>query len=236
VLRKYALSNTTRSVTTQIVRSAAAPTMIGARGRKSTDRSGPFDDVTRLHQTAQAAMSTTDSTSAIRNTFRVCPLRSVATRTASDGYDSFVRSFLAWAVVNLARFVAVWAAASTVIFFVVDLPDHVGPPDSAGEVLSAPLAVVVVIFLAVFTALVTLLLLSPVVVAFLVVYLTALWWLRRALDGRPLRAAAISLSVLTLLLIRPDGRSTILAAVVVATTYGCIVRLPPRRGRARAVG
>src|SRR5690242_4132378 len=110
-----------------------------------------------------------------------------------------MRAFLRWAAPNLARFLAVWGVIATVIVVDVDLHDF--EPHSALKVLFVPVGLLLMLFVAVFTAFVALLLFLPAVGPWLLLYLPALWWSERLVRGRARRLLAVALALLPLALL-----------------------------------
>jgi hypothetical protein len=146
-----------------------------------------------------------------------------------------MRAFLAWAGPNVLRFLAVWAVIGTAVFVWVDFGHSVRMPSSILQAISIPLLIVVVLFLAVFTAFVALLLLSSAVAVWLAVYMSALWFIARRLDGLAARAVAITLAgALWLVFLRGNDRLFVYAMLAVGILYGYIVRLPTQTTRRRS--
>ena len=154
------------------------------------------------------------------------------------GHTLAVRPFVSWTLRNLGRFAIVWLAAATAVALVVDFDLHDVTPHSASKVLFVPVAVLLMLFVAGFTATVALLLALPVVAAFLAVYLPALWLSRRIVSGRGLRAAAVALAPMPFALLRGSDGTVTATAIAVAIVYGLVVALPPDLppGAARTIG
>jgi hypothetical protein len=137
-----------------------------------------------------------------------------------------------WIGVNLARFVGTWAVVGGVFAAAIMVSEGDGDgfvaPSSVDEILSAPFAIVVFVFLAIFSALVGLVLLGAGVAPGLALYLLALWWSARVVPPRWRRAMALVLSPLiaVLFLVGSDDSVIRLAMLAGSAVYASVVKLP----------
>jgi hypothetical protein len=137
-----------------------------------------------------------------------------------------------WIGVNLARFVGTWAVVGGVFAAAIMLSEGEGDgfvaPDTVGEILSVPFVIVAFVFLAIFSAIVGLVLLGAGVVPGLALYLLAVWWSARTVPLRWRRAAALALSPLIplLFLVGSDDWVIQLAMLAGSAVYAFVVKLP----------
>jgi hypothetical protein len=91
-----------------------------------------------------------------------------------------------------------------------------------------PFVIVVFVFLAIFSAIVGLVLLGAGVAPALALYLLAVWWSARTLPPRWRRAAALALSPLipVLFLVGSDDSVIQLAMLAGSAIYASVVELP----------
>jgi hypothetical protein len=140
-----------------------------------------------------------------------------------------MRAFLRWAALNVARFLAVWCviAGAFAVAIDFDLQDFV--PHSPLKALFVPVGLLLMVFAAVFTAIVALLLFLPALGPWLLLYLPALWWSERLVRGRARRLLAVALALLPFALLRTGDALVTGAGLALWLAYGLVVRLPPRR-------
>src|SRR4051794_1625675 len=97
-----------------------------------------------------------------------------------------------WIFSNVARFSALWLAALAIGTLAIPGESRLPEPHSVGGILSFPLLLVAMAFVAAMTAFVAFAFLSPVLVVWLAVYLLAIFGLARALPStRSARLAGI---------------------------------------------
>jgi hypothetical protein len=144
----------------------------------------------------------------------------------------------AWIGLNLARFVGTWAVVGGVFAAAIMLSEGEGDgfvaTNTLGEILSVPFLIVVFVFLAIFSALVGLVLLGAGVAPGLALYLLAVWWSARTVPPRWRRAAALALSPLipVLFLFDSDGWVGLqLAMLAGSAVYASVVKPPEGRFR-----
>jgi hypothetical protein len=137
-----------------------------------------------------------------------------------------------WVGVNVARFVGTWAVVGGAFAAAIMLSEGEGDgfvaPASVDEILSVPVAIVVFALLAIFSAIVGLMLLGPAVAPGLALYLLAVWWSARTVAPRWGRAAAFALSPLipVLFLVGDDDWVIQLSMLAGSAAYASIVNLP----------
>jgi hypothetical protein len=137
-----------------------------------------------------------------------------------------------WIGVNLARFVGTWAVVGGVFAAAIMLSEDDGDPfvapNTVGEILSVPVVIVVFVFLAIFGAIVGLVLLGAGVVPGLALYLLAVWWSARTVPPRWRRAAALGLSPLIPVFFVVGGNDSVIQLAMLAgsAVYAFVVKLP----------
>jgi hypothetical protein len=136
-----------------------------------------------------------------------------------------------WTVENLVRFALIWLLAATAFIATIDLADggHLGPPRSASAVLSLPFTLAAFLAAVAITAVIAMILFSPVVLAWLAVYLSALWWLGRGTPHAAVRIFAVALApLLWLVFVHTDPPEVRYAALLTTCLFGVFAR--PRNG------
>lgn len=137
-----------------------------------------------------------------------------------------------WIGENLARFVGTWAIVGGVFAAAIMLSEGEGDgfvaPNTVDEVLSVPFVIVAFVLLAIFGAMVGLVLLGAGVVPGLALYLLAVWWSARTVPPRWRRAAAVTLSPLIALLFVFGGNDSEIQLAMLAgsAVYAFVVKLP----------
>ena len=101
-------------------------------------------------------------------------------------------------------------------------------PDTVGEILSVPFVIVAFVFLAIFSAIVGLVLLGAGVAPGLALYLLAVWWSARTVPPPWRRVAALALSPLipVLFLVGSDDGVIQLTMLAGSAVYALVVKLP----------
>ena len=137
-----------------------------------------------------------------------------------------------WIGGNAARFAALWFAALTLGAFVVPGESRWFPtPHSLLGVLTLPLALCVMVFLAAVAAFVALLSFSPVLVLWLAVYLAVIFGLTRALRSESLTRPVtfIAAPALWVPFVHAGDRLVDDVSLVIICIYGLLVRPWPVR-------
>lgn len=137
-----------------------------------------------------------------------------------------------WIGENLARFVGTWAVVGGVFAAAIMLSEDDGDPfvapNTVGELLSVPVVIVVFVFLAIFGAILGLVLLGAVVAPGLALYLLAVWWSAGTVPPPWRRPAALALSPLIPVLILVGGNDSVIQLAMLAgsAAYAFVVKLP----------
>ena len=141
-----------------------------------------------------------------------------------------------WVSGNAARFMALWFAALALGALVILGDSEFTTPHSLVGVLTLPIALCVMVFLAAIAALVALAFFSPVLVLWLAIYLVAIFGLTRALpSGWPARPVTITAApALWVPFIHAGDRLVGDVSLVVICVYGLLVRPWPTRRPARS--
>ena len=136
---------------------------------------------------------------------------------------------LRWAIGNCARFAALWLGAATVVALV--LPGEASFPWRASPhaVVTLPVGVLLVLFAAVFVAVVAFVFFTPVIALWLGVYLLILVALARLRSARLGRLAAIVCApLLWVAFIQSGDRLVDGFSVAVALAFGLVASPWPR--------
>jgi hypothetical protein len=136
-----------------------------------------------------------------------------------------------WTVENVGRFMLIWLLAATAFIGTIDVVEggDFGRPRSALAVVSVPLTLAALLAAVAMTAVIAMILVSPVVLAWLAVYLSALWWLGRGTPHAVVRIFAVALApLLWVVFVHTDPPEVRYAALVTTCLFGVFAR--PRNG------
>jgi hypothetical protein len=144
---------------------------------------------------------------------------------------------LRWAAGNVGRFLLIWLLVTTAFMVTIDLADggHLDRPHSVWAILFLPITFAAFLAAVVITALIAMILFSPVVLVWLAVYLSALWWLGRARPHALVQIFAVALApLLWIVFVQTDPPEVGYAALLVTFLFGMFVR--PRNGSPAVAG
>src|SRR6266480_2535709 len=131
-----------------------------------------------------------------------------------------------WIVSNIARLSALWLAALAIGALAIPGESRLPGPHSIGGILSFPLLLVVMVFVAALTAFVAFAFFSPVLVVWLAVYLVAIFGLARALPStRSARLAGfLAAPLLWVPFVRSGDRLVDDVSLAVICVYGLLAK------------
>jgi len=141
-----------------------------------------------------------------------------------------------WIISNSARFAALWLAALTIGALAIPGEDGFPAPHSIAGILTFPLALLLTLFAAAFTALVAFVFFSPVLAPWLGVYLVAIFGLAHALPSdRSVRfAGGLAAPLLWVPLVHSGDRLVADVSLAVVCVYGLLAKPWPPTTRRRA--
>jgi hypothetical protein len=132
-----------------------------------------------------------------------------------------------WIIGNAARFAGLWfVALTTGALIVIEVPSRFHAPRSIVGLLSLPLALCLLLFVAGFAAFVALVFFTPVLALWLALYLAVIFGLARALPSeRSIRLAAIiAAPLLWFPLVHSGDHLVDDVSLAVACLWGLLVR------------